>query len=316
MNVRRERPEAFRIPIFRSILPNGNFLRAPSWNAEMSRDGLVFPKVPVEALAPASDRWTPLFLEHGRLEVDDSSVKFISAEGGVIHLPVATISALLLGPGTTVTHAAIAACANSNTPVCWVGSGALRFYAHGISPTHANDNARLHADLHAHPQSRAAIARRMFLLRFPDLEVSSRTIQQLRGLEGERIRKLYQEFGEQYGVTWKGRNYDAGNWNIADEINRTVSAANAAFYGMCAAIVCSLGFLPQLGFIHAAGSLPFVYDIADIYKPVSTLPAAFAAVRQDPGRAEENVLLLLKEKIEAGRLMEKIPKQIIEFMKP
>jgi len=84
----------------------------------MAQDGLVFPKVPVEALAPASDRWTPLFLEHGRLEVDDSSVKFIGADGTVMHLPVATISTLLLVPGTTVTHAAMAACANSNTAVC------------------------------------------------------------------------------------------------------------------------------------------------------------------------------------------------------
>ena len=281
----------------------------------MTGESPIFPKVPVEALAPASDRWTPLFLEHGRLEVDDSSVKFIGADGTVMHLPVATVSTLLLGPGTTVTHAAIAACANSNTPVCWVGSGSLRFYAHGISPTHANENAKLHAELYAHPQRRGAVARRMFLLRCPDMEVSSRTIQQLRGLEGERIRNLYREFGERFGVSWKGRNYDAGNWNLADEINRAVSAANAAFYGMCAAIICSLGFLPQLGFIHATGSLPFVYDIADIYKPVTTLPAAFAAVRQDPGNAEENVLLLLKERIESGRLMEKIPKQILELMK-
>ena len=281
----------------------------------MAGESPIFPKVPVEALAPASDRWTPLFLEHGRLEVDDSSVKFIGADGSVMHLPVATISVLLLGPGTTVTHAAMAACANSNTPVCWVGSGVLRFYAHGISPTHANENAKLHAELYAHPQSRAAVARRMFLLRFPDMEISTRTIQQLRGLEGERIRRLYQEFGERYGVSWKGRNFDAGNWSLADEINRAVSAANAAFYGMCAAIVCSLGFLPQLGFIHATGSLPFVYDIADIYKPVSTLPAAFEAVRQNPGMAEENVLLLLKRHIEEERLMEKIPRQIMDLMK-
>ena len=281
----------------------------------MVGDGQIFPRVPVEALAPASDRWTPLFLEHGRLEVDDSSVKFIQSDGTVMHLPVATISALLLGPGTTATHAAIAACASSNTPSCWVGSEGLRFYAHGISPTHTNENAKLHADLYAHPQSRAAVARRMFLLRFPDLDVSTRTIQQLRGLEGERIRNLYREFGEKYGVSWKGRNYDVGNWQLADEINRAISAANAAFYGLCAAVVCSLGFLPQLGFIHATGNLPFVYDIADIYKPVTTLPAAFAAVRQNPGNAEENVLLLLKQNIESGHLMEKIPGQILELMK-
>ncbi len=280
----------------------------------MDHGELIFPKVPVEALAPASDRWTPLFLEHGRLEVDDSSVKFIGADGNVMHLPVATISTLLLGPGTTVTHAAVSACAAANTPICWVGSNVLRFYACGISPTHANENAKLHARLHAHPQSCADVARRMFSLRFPDMDVSDRTIAQLRGLEGERVRRLYQVFGEKYGVSWKGRSYDANNWNLADEINRAVSAANAAFYGMCAAIICSMGFLPQLGFIHVTGSLPFVYDIADIYKPVSTLPAAFIAVRQDPQHAEDNVLLLLKEKIEENDLMEKIPKQILDLM--
>ena len=281
----------------------------------MADGELIFPKAPLETLAPASERWTPIFLEHGRLEVDDSSVKFIASDGGVIHLPVATISAILLGPGTTVTHAAVTACANSNTPVCWVGANVLRFYAHGIAPNHANENAKLHADLYAHPQSRAAVARRMFSLRFPDLDVSTRTIEQLRGLEGDRIRRLYQEFGEEYGVTWKGRNYDTSNWQLADDVNRAVSAANAAFYGMCAAIVCSMGFLPQLGFIHKTGSLPFVYDIADIYKPVSTLPAAFSAVRQYPHEVEDHVLLLLKEKIEEQKLMMRIPRHILEIMK-
>jgi len=278
-------------------------------------DELIFPKVPHEALAPASDRWTPLFLEHGRLEVDDSSVKFIDADGRVLHLPIATISALLLGPGTTVTHAAVVACANCNTPICWVGSNVLRFYAVGIAPTHSNENAKLHAELYAHPQQRAAIARKMFLMRFPDMNVESRTIAQLRGLEGERIRNLYQQFGEEYGIVWKGRNYDTGNWQLADEINRAISAANAALYGLCSAVICSMGFLPQLGFIHASGSLPFVYDIADIYKPQTTLPAAFAAVRQNPRNAEENVLILLKQRIEKIRLLEQLPEHIIRLMK-
>ena len=268
----------------------------------------------MEALAPASDRWTPLFLEHGRLEVDDSSVKFIGADGMVIPLPVATISVLLLGPGTTVTHAAVVACADSNTPICWVGSDIIRLYAHGLTPTHDNANARRHAELYAHPQSRAAVARRMFSLRFPDLEVSTRTIQQLRGLEGDRIRKLYQEFGEKYGICWKGRNYDRNNWLLADNINRAISVANAALYGMCAAVISSLGFLPQLGFIHAAGSLPFVYDIADIYKPITTLPAAFAAVRQNPADAETLALLLLKQNVEAAGLLKRLPDQIMELM--
>lgn len=50
------------------------------------------------------DRWTPVYLEHGRLEVDDSSVKWVGADGVIMALPAALISALVLGPGATVTH--------------------------------------------------------------------------------------------------------------------------------------------------------------------------------------------------------------------
>ncbi len=275
----------------------------------------IYPKAPVETLAPASERWTPLLLEHGRLEVDDSSVKFIGADGRVLHIPVATLSVLLLGPGTTVTHAAIRACAETNTPLAWVGAESLRFYACGLTPTHDNSNARLHAELYASLHHRNAVAREMFRLRFPDMDVATRTIQQLRGLEGARIRALYQEMGDRYGVSWRGRAYSTDNWDLADNINRAISIANAAFYGYCAAIICAMGFLPQLGFIHASGTLPFVYDIADIYKPVTTLPAAFEGIRANPGMESAELLELLKRKIEELRLMERIPMQLKELMK-
>ena len=69
----------------------------------------IFERPPLEAMAP--DRWTPVYLEHGRLEVDASSVKWISADGLLCRIPAATVSAILLGPGTTITHAAVKACA-------------------------------------------------------------------------------------------------------------------------------------------------------------------------------------------------------------
>jgi CRISPR-associated protein (Cas_Cas2CT1978) len=106
----------------------------------------LFERPPLEALAPAKDRWTPLYLEHGRLEVDDSSVKWIGADGLLCRVPVATVSALILGPGTTVTHAAMKACAESNSSVCWTGEDSLRFYAFGLTPNRTNDMPRLHAE--------------------------------------------------------------------------------------------------------------------------------------------------------------------------
>lgn len=273
----------------------------------------IFEKPPLETLSPVKDRWTPIYLEHGRLEVDDSSIKWIGADGLVYRLPVATLSAVLLGPGTTVTHAAIKACADSNTPVCWIGEDGLRFYAFGITPNHDNAMARRHAEAYADKKRRTEIARRMFARRFTDTDVSQYSLDELRGLEGMRVRAKYAELGRSFGVTWKGRYYDTNNWYLADNVNRALSAANASLYAICSAVVCSLGFLPSLGFIHAGGTLPFVYDVADLYKEETSFPAAFEAVRQDPSGSERLARFLLKEKIETVRLLQRIPKELEEL---
>ncbi len=193
----------------------------------------IFEKPPLETLTPAKDRWTPIYLEHGRLEVDDSSIKWIGADRLVYRLPVATLSAVLLGPGTTVTHAAMKACADSNTPVCWIGEDGMRFYAFGITPNHDNTDAaparcRSGPTRRSAPRSPAAC----FVQRFPGVDVQAYSVTELRGMEGLRVRAKYAELGQQYGVTWKGRNYDKSNWNLADNINRALSAANASLYAV------------------------------------------------------------------------------------
>ena len=126
----------------------------------------IFEKPPLETLTPARERWTPLYLEHGRIEVDDSSVKWIGADRTVMRLPVASLSVLMLGPGTTVTHAAMKACADSNTPVCWVGAEGMRFYAFGVTPTSRQRTARNRPRSHRRPKDamwwRAACLRAAF----------------------------------------------------------------------------------------------------------------------------------------------------------
>jgi CRISPR-associated protein Cas1 len=273
----------------------------------------IFEKPPLETLTPAKDRWTPIYLEHGRLEVDDSSIKWIGADRMVYRLPVATLSAVLLGPGTTVTHAAMKACADSNTPVCWIGEEGIRFYAFGIAPNHDNQMPRQHAVLWADKKKRTEVARRMFVQRFPCVDVQAYSVTELRGMEGLRVRAKYAELGQQYGVTWKGRNYDKSNWNLADGINRALSSANASLYTLCAAVVCSLGYLPSLEFVHDGGTLPFIYDVADLYKEITSFPAAFQAIRQDPNDLGDLVRTLLKERVEQERLLQRIPKDLEEL---
>lgn len=274
----------------------------------------VFEKPPLETLTPARERWTPLYLEHGRIEVDDASVKWIGADRTVMRLPVASLSVLMLGPGTTVTHAAMKACADCNTPVCWVGAEGLRFYAFGVTPTHSNERARKQAEISSSPKRRDEVARRMFARRFPDTDVTGVAVKELRGMEGRRVKALYAEMGAKYGVTWKGRNYDANNWDVSDTINRAVSAANAALYALSTAVVCSMGYLPQLGFIHTASTLPFVFDIADMYKPETTLPAAFETVSLKPDASEEEVIARLKFYIEDRKILKRMPLDIEKLL--
>jgi CRISPR-associated protein Cas1 len=270
----------------------------------------IFERPPLETLAFAKDRWTPLYLEHGRLEVDDSSVKWIGGDGLLCRIPVATVSALILGPGTTVTHAAVKACAESNTPVCWTGEDCLRFYAFGLAPNHNNDMPRLHAEAWADKRRRTQIARSMFRMRFPEIDVEGKSVKEMRGMEGLRVRALYAQLGIEYGVTWKGRNYDRQNWDVADGINRALSTANSSLYALCAAVICSLGYVPALGFVHDAGTLPFVYDVADLYKHRTSIPAAFLATRQNPMGDGELVRKLLKQRIEEERLLQRMPKDL------
>lgn len=276
----------------------------------------IFERPPIETLTTAQERWTPIYMEHGRLEVDDSSVKWIGADRTIIRIPVATVSALMLGPGTTVTHAAMKACADCNTPVCWVGEDGMRFYAVGVTPTHDNERARRHSEIHASRKLRTEVARRMFRMRFgEEVDVDGQTIKALRGMEGKRVKALYTEMGAKYGVTWKGRNYNPENWQLADNINRAVSAANASLYALTTAVVCAMGYLPQLGFIHSAGTLPFVFDVADIYKPETTLVAAFHTLSINPKAEEKEVLNRLKTIIEENRLLYRMPRDIEKLLK-
>jgi CRISP-associated protein Cas1 len=267
----------------------------------------IFERPPLDTLAPAKDRWTPLYLERGRLEVDDASVKWIGSDGLLVALPIATISALILGPGTTLTHAAMKTCAQLNCPIFWMGEDGLRFYAFGITPNHDNSMARIHATAWGTPRQKSEIARRMFLQRFPQANVHGISITQLRGMEGTRVKQVYADLGARFGVTWKGRDYKTSNWNLADHINRALSTANASLYALTAAVTCSMGFIPQLGFVHQAGTLPFIYDIADLYKLETSWEAAFEAMSINPKDDGELVRNLLKQKVEETRLLKRMP---------
>jgi CRISP-associated protein Cas1 len=132
-------------------------------------------------------------------------------------------------------------------------------------------------------------------------------------MEGRRVKFTYERLGIEHGVTWKGRDYNAQNWQLADGINRALSAANASLYALTAAVCLSMGFIPQLGFIHDAGTLPFIYDVADLYKHETAWPAAFQAIRQNPQDDGTLARVLLKEKVEQVKLFQRMPRDLAKL---
>lgn len=252
----------------------------------MSRKTL-FTRVSRETLPRLEDRFPFLYLKHGRLEVDDSSIKWISSEGEVLRIPIATVTCLLLGPGTSVTHAAIKAIAQVNCVVCWVGEDSLLFYAVGQSPTSNTRNLRHQIRLSSNRKSRLAVARKMFAMRFPDEMTEGATLETLMTMEGRRIKALYQEKAKEYDVGWSGRRYRPGAISSSDTTNRILTTTNAALYALVCSSTSMLGYSPHVGFIHSGSPLPFAYDVADFYKADVCIDLAFSLTHEYAGEYDK-----------------------------
>lgn len=244
----------------------------------------LFIKVTRESLPQVKDRYPFIYLERGRLEIDDSSIKWIDADRNVVPLPIAALNTLLLGPGTTITHEAVKVATAANCSICWVGEDTLLFYAAGFQATSDTRNLRHQVELSAHPKKSLEVARRLFSWRFPEAELEGKSLKEMMGMEGYRVRQQYQDFAEVYQVGWKGRVFTPGKFELSDVTNRILTSSNAALYGIICSAVHSLGYSPHIGFIHSGSPLPFVYDLADLYKESLCIDLAFALTRDMAGR--------------------------------
>jgi len=241
-------------------------------------------KVTRETLPQIKDKYPFIYLERGRLEIDDSSIKWVDAEGQIVPIPVATLNCLLLGPGTSITHEAVKIAASANCSVCWVGEDSLLFYAAGYVPTADTRNFRHQMELAADHEKSLEVARRLFSRRFPDAQLKGKSLQQMMGMEGHRVRALYRAKAEHYQVGWKGRQFVPNKFELSDVTNQILTASNAALYGILCSAVHSLGYSPYIGFIHSGSPLPFIYDLADLYKEYLCIDLAFSLTLDMAGR--------------------------------
>ena len=268
-----------------------------------------FDKPDLQALPQLQSRLTFLYLEHSKLNRDANAITILD-KNGITHVPAAGICAILLGPGTSITHQAVEIIANAGVTLIWTGEQGVRFYAYGRPMTHSSSLLLRQAALVSNTRSHLMVARKMYQMRFPDEDVSGLTMQQLRGREGSRIRQVYRTCAEKWHVNWNGRDYQPDNYAAGDPVNQALSAGHACLYGLAHAVIVALGCSPGLGFVHVGHENSFVYDMAELYKAETTIPAAFEIASSPSGNVGAATRRLVRDRLVSGHILERMVRDL------
>lgn len=271
------------------------------------------PPPPLKPL-PMKDRISMVFVQYGQIDVLDGAFVVIDQTGVRTHIPVGSVACLMLEPGTRVSHAAIKLASTVGTLLVWVGEAGVRLYASGQPGGARSDRLLYQASLALDDNLRLKVVRKMYALRFGEEPPQRRSVEQLRGIEGARVRETYKLLAKQYGVNWRGRNYDTSDWNKGDIANQCLSAATSCLYGITEAAILAAGYAPAVGFIHTGKPLSFVYDIADIFKFDTVVPIAFRIAARNPIKPDQEVRLACRDIFRSSRILEKIIPTIEEVL--
>lgn len=268
---------------------------------------------------PLKDRSSLVFVERAQLDVRDGAFVAVNADGTRTHIPVGGLAGLMLEPGARISHAAIALAARTGTLITWVGEAGVRLYSAGQPGGARSDRLLWQASIALDPAARLRVVRAMYALRFGEAAPQRRSIDQLRGIEGVRVRESYALLARQHGVDWRRRRYDPGDWEAADVPNRCLSAATACLHGLTEAAVLAAGYAPAIGFLHTGDPLSFVYDIADLFKLDTVVPEAFrVAGRHARGKLDmapdRAVRLACRDAFRRTRLLDRIIPRIEEVL--
>ncbi len=263
---------------------------------------------------PMKDRVSVIFVEKGNLDVLDGAFVVVDKNGVRTHIPVGGVACLMLEPGTRVSHAAVTLASRVGCLIVWIGDGGVRLYASGQPGGARADRLLYQASLALDDAARLKVVRKMYAMRFKEEPPERRSVEQLRGIEGVRVRKMYELLARQYGVTWRARNYDHTEWESGDVPNRCLSSATACLYGICEASILAAGYAPAVGFIHTGKPQSFVYDIADIFKFETVVPVAFRIATRKPSEPERDVRIACRDSFRQSRLLHRIIPSIEEVL--
>lgn len=264
---------------------------------------------------PLKERNSMIFIGMGRIDVKDGAFVVVDEVNGErMHIPVGSIACLMLEPGTRISHAAMKLAAEVGTLITWVGVGGVRFYSAGQPGGARSEKLLYQAKLALDEPLRLKVVRKMFELRFGEEAPQRRSVDQLRGIEGSRVRQTYQLIARQYGVHWTGRKYDPKDWAAGDIANQCISAATSCLYGITEAAILAAGYAPAIGFLHTGKPLSFVYDIADIIKFDTVVPLAFRIAAKSPAIPEKEIRLACRDLFRTDKTLKRLIPLIEEIL--
>lgn len=262
---------------------------------------------------PHADRHGLIWFERGELCVIDGCLHFFQGKDSLkpysVQIPHQTVSMILLGPGSTVTHDALRLLARHGTLMAAVGEDGVRCYTAPPLMPDRSDIARRQAELWGNPRRRISVARHMYALRLGEV-LPHRDLETLRGIEGSRVKATYQLMAQRYGIEWKGRHYDRANPNATDIPNQAINHAATAVQAAAAIAVQAVAAIPQLGFIHEDSGQSFVLDIADLFRDTITLQIAFAVAKKTETDSKTVDRLIRREAASVFRKQDVIPTMI------
>lgn len=263
---------------------------------------------------PIKERSTIVWLQYGNIDVQDGALVLIDKDGVRTQIPVGGLACLMLEPGTRITHGAVALAAAVGCLIQWVGEGGVRLYSAGQPGGARSDRLLYQAKLALDDDLRLKVIRAMYKYRFQEEPPARRSIEQLRGIEGVRVRTLYKMLAQEHGVEWGRRKYDPDDFADQDPINRCLSVATHSLYGLCEAAILAAGYAPAIGFLHTGKPLSFVYDIADLFKFESVVPIAFKVVASNRSEPERETRLYCRNSFRKHNLLERIIPTIEEIL--
>ena len=271
------------------------------------------------ARVPHTDRHGLMWLGRGNVYVESGTLRFVTAGYGDLGpgdyaIPFQMVSCLLLQPGTTVSHDALRILARHGTTVICVGEDGVRFYASLPAGPAASARARRQILAWCDAEKRISIVRKMYALRLGEF-LPSTDLNALRGMEGARMKVIYQRLAERHGVRWQGRRYDRNDPESADVANQAINHASSAVEGAALTAVAATGTLAEIGFIHEDSSNAFALDVSDLFRDSVLLPVAFRAASAIPRNREGPVERIVRRFAAQTFRQEKLIANMIDRIK-